>query len=479
MAERAGLEQEAEERAVTRRPGLGGRLAGKSLPGQVFTLAIWPFLEQLLGFCVGMADTVFAGRLPGDVDRVVALDALALGGYFGWFVMVVLAAVSTGAAALVSRAVGAGDQVLARRAFGQALLLGALAGGVTMVVLVLGREGLVRLFGLGGETARLGSIYLLALGLSAPFHGVLFAANAALRGAGDTRTPFFVMGTVNLVNIGLSYVFVYGPGDLGGHGLAGVAAGTALAWVTGAILIVARVMGGGLGDELGGRLGGIELRPHLGTQRRLMRVGVPAGVEMAGVWILQAMVFNMITRLPGEGVMGAHMLAVRVESISFLPGFAIGTAAATLVGQYLGLGDKMRARHAVALCWAASALFMGLFGLLFFFLPETLVRLVVPDSPAVQELATPLVWLAAFFQPFLATTIVLKTAMRGAGDTRAVMLYSYLSMIVFRLVGCYVLGYVIMGELWWIWVAMWMDVIAQAVIFALRYRGDSWLKARV
>ena len=64
---------------------LGGRLAGLSLGKQVLTLAMWPLLEQVLAFFVGLTDLLISGRLAEGAERVAILDAMGLGGYVAWF----------------------------------------------------------------------------------------------------------------------------------------------------------------------------------------------------------------------------------------------------------------------------------------------------------------------------------------------------------------------------------------------------------
>jgi len=116
----------ASQRAAEVR--LGGRLAGLSLPRQVLTLAMWPLMEQVLAFFVGLTDLLIAGRMVDGADRVAVLDAMGLGGYVAWFFNILQAAVATGVMALVSRATGASDHGLANRALGQGLWLGLAAG---------------------------------------------------------------------------------------------------------------------------------------------------------------------------------------------------------------------------------------------------------------------------------------------------------------------------------------------------------------
>ncbi len=453
---------------------LGGRLAGLSIPRQVFVLAIWPLLEQLLGFAVAATDQVLAGRFDAAV-RMDTLDALAVGGYFSWLLMILQGAVGTGGLALISRSTGAGDHGLARRALGQALVLGTAVGFVVMLVSLPLLPLLVRAFGLEGEAADLGVAYLRIVCLSAPFTGFLLAATAGLRGSGDTRTPFFIMTVVNLVNIGFSWLFTFGPEPFGGHGVQGLAAGTVVSWVVGAVL-AGVVLAWSRADF---RLERTHLKPHAETLRRIIRVGLPSAVEVSGMWLINAWLLRLIASLPQEGSLGTHMIAIRIESLSFLPGFALGAASATLAGQYLGLGDRSRAGRAALVAWIYGGVLMTVLGVLFLVFPAQLIGLVVPDSPVHVELGVPLLILAGVSQPFLATVLILKHTFRGTGDTRAVMRISYTSMILFR-VGAATLVYHTMEDgLFWIWVCMTLDLVVQAIVFSRRFFKGDWQLAKV
>ena len=209
-----GASVEASQRAAEVR--LGGRLAGLSLPRQVLTLAMWPLLEQVLAFFVGLTDLLIAGRMVDGADRVAVLDAMGLGGYVAWFFNILQAAVATGVMALVSRATGARDHGLANRALGQGLWLGLAAGMGSWLLLQTGIPHLIRWVGLSAAAGASAEQYLDVLAYSGPFSGVVFAISAALRGSGDTRTPFVAMIVVNVVNVVLSWLLVFAPAPLGG-----------------------------------------------------------------------------------------------------------------------------------------------------------------------------------------------------------------------------------------------------------------------
>jgi len=448
-----------------------------SIHRQVAVLAIWPLLEQVLSFCVGLTDLFIAGRMAGGGERTAVLDAMGLGAYVAWFFGILQGAVATGVMALVARAVGARDWSLAHRGLGQGVWLGLAAGVLSMLLLQSGVDLLIGWIGLTPVAGEAAAVYLRIIATAGPLSGVLFAVNAALRGSGDTRTPFLAMLAVNGVNMVASCLFVFGPGAIGGRGIAGIALGTVTGWAAGLLVVGLMLLRARGEDQLGWRRA--RFRADFDTMSRIVRVGVPQAVEVAGMWLIHAWGVRMIAGLGVAGTLGAHIIAVRIESMSFLPGFAIATAAAALAGQYLGAGSPTQAVRAVRVSWRWSVALMTMMGLAFFLGREQLIGFLAPDSEIHLRLATPLLVVCVFTQPLFATCIVLKTAMRGAGATRLVMSRSFVSMLVFRV-----------GLLWvavdsWnvgltgVWIVFAGDMLAQAVMFTwLHFRGD-WLKARV
>jgi putative MATE family efflux protein len=454
---------------------LTGKLAGLSLPKQVLVLAMWPLFEQILTFFVGLTDLLISGRMAEGVDRIAVLDAMGLAGYVGWFFNILQGAIATGVMALVSRATGARDQSLASRGLGQGLWLGFLAGCGSLILLQLGIPTLIRWIGLTPEASVHAEKFLRVLAYSGPFSGAMFAVNAALRGSGDTRTPFLAMVVVNLVNMAMSWTFVFGPGPWGGHGIAGIAWGTNAGWAAGLFTAVALV---GKRSE-GMRWTLANLKPHWETIRRILRVGAPQSVEIAGMWLIHSFGIHVIATLPVTGALGAHILAIRVESMSYLPGFAIAAAAATLTGQYLGAGSKEMAVRAVRMCWALAAALMGTMGVFFVTCRHLLIGWMAPGSALHEQLAAPLLVVCAISQPFFATCIILKTSMRGAGATGYVMRYAFSSMIFYRVGVLMTLSHFNLLTLTRVWIVLSLDLVTQAIVFSrLHYQGK-WLDARV
>lgn len=451
--------------AADERRELDGLLAGLSLPRQVLTLAVWPFFENILAFLVSFVDTAIAGHLS-----VEATNAIGVGAHVSWLIGLVQASVGIGATAVVARAIGARRRGLANAALGQSLVLALLAGTAIGVVVYVYAEPIGLFTNLSGSSLALCTIYLQRIGAAAPCSALLFVGAAALRGAGDTRTPFIVFIVVNVVNAVLALLFVYAPAPLGGRGVGGIATATFIAWSVGALLItVALTAGWG-----GLRLDPDRLRPRLSTLSLILKVAAPNFLEtFLGLWIANFLVLRIVGQLHDQTAWAAHIVTIRAEALSFMPGYAFGVAAATLAGQYLGLGDPTRARRAILLCWGFGALLMLGMGLLFIAVPEVFVRLIT-DEPEILRASPALLRIAGFSQLFFGTAIILGQGMRGAGDTVATMFLTTFSTYAIRLPLAYLFGIRLGWGLPGIWYALCLELGFRGVIFAIRFLRGRW-----
>jgi len=122
---------------------------------------------------------------------------------------------------------------------------------------------------------------------------------------------------------------------------------------------------------------------------------------------------------------------------------------------------------------------MGALGVLFVALPEVLLGMMSPGGGVEVQQAIPLMLVCGLMQPFFATNIVMKSAMRGAGATKVVMRNSFTVMIVFRVIllplCVKVFGFGLVG-IWWL---MLVDTIVQAVVFTVLFYGKKWLDTEV
>ncbi len=483
-----------------------GRLAGLSLPAAVWILS-WPILaESVLNSLVGLTDTVLAAGLN---DGGAAADAVGGASYVLWFMGLIAQAVGVGATAIISRSVGAGRFAVANAAVGQSLIV-AFAGGVVVGVMVaLMAAPVARLLALTPAATDAFIAYLRISALGVPLGAILFSGIASCRGAGDSLRPLLSMLVVNVVNMVLSYLLsgvdlrtaaasgqpprtlIENPLSLD-LGVRGIAWGTVVAYGVGA-LVTLIILHRGIG---GVRLRWRWLRIHTTTMVRLCRVGIPNFFEMLGMWAGNFLIIMMVGWLGGAsgGTLGAHLIAVRLEAFSYLPGFAFGAAAATLVGQHLGAGNPRSAARAGWLCALLAVAFMGLMGVVFVTLPRQLTGL-LSTQPTHLELVPPLLVIAGLVQIPFGVSIVLRSALRGAGDTRGAMWITWVCTYLVRLPLAYLLSGVdipLPGTdqtipnpspvdlgLPGLWMGLCLEIVVRCAIFTHRYARGAWRSSRV
>lgn len=478
-----------------------GRLAGLSVQRAVVVMAVPVLIESLLSSMVGAVDAIMAARVS-----VAAADAVGGAVYLLWGVGLISAAIGVGATALISRAVGAGRLAAARAALGQAMLL-AIVGGVSAAVLLAwAAPVLARVQSLTGEGEADFINYIRAYCLGLPFSTMMFAANACARGAGDTVRPAFVMVVVNIVNLVLVYVMAI----VLDMGVLGIGLGTSLAHAVGCGIAVWFMRNGVSGVRLDGR----RMAFHGVTMFRLLRLGLPNFAEMFGMWVANYLIILMVGVMnaaaearnaaihgavaasESAGLLGAHLLAIRIEAFSFIFGFGLGIAASALTGQYLGAGAPMMARRAALLCAGAAALAMGTLGVVLIFAGTWLVSL-LSGQPAHAELAPPLLMITGFVQVPFAYAIVLRSALHGAGDVRAVMVLTWICQWGLRLPLCYLLSGVdlplpeVFGGgvlenpspvdwgLTGLWTGLCAEIALRSLFYTGRFLGGKWMRARV
>lgn len=465
-------------------PAAPDRLS-RPLGRQVLALALPALAQQYLHLVVQLSDQFLAGRFPlaDESGRDRYLSALNTAGYLYWFVSSYTVLVSVGSTALVARSVGAKDWAMARHATGQSVLLAVAFGLLGSAVGLLGLPDLIRALQLTGDAARVCGEFLTPLAALLAFQVTESACAACLAGAGDTRTGLKVLGLVAVLNVPLAWGLCFGVGPLPGLGFVGIALGTGLSHVIGCVTLLVILARGRSGLKL--QLA--HLAPDVPLIRRLLWVSVPAAVDSLSVAFFQLWFLSLVNRL-GTVASAAHGIALRWEALGFLAGGAFGTAAMAMVGQNLGAREPARA----ARCgWTAYAIGGGVMcgmGVLFVLFARPMFRLFCPtdDLRPVIDAGVPALRLIAVAMPALAAQIVFTSALRGAGDSRMPVLFSWLGFLGVRIPLGHVLALpeVDLGPLGVVpgydmgligaWIAMCADIWIRGTFFALRFAGDRW-----
>ncbi|MFN9199579.1 MAG: MATE family efflux transporter, partial [Planctomycetaceae bacterium] len=178
---------------------------------QVLALALPALGEQLLNFTVALYDTFLAGYIStGGHETGLYTTTVGIASYLGWLASLLFALVGTGTTALVSRARGRGDLAEANRFANRSLLLVTPLALLIAGALYAAAPTLAARAGLLGESAQVLTTYLRTDALGQLLFGYCLVGAAALRGMGDMRTPMWILGGVNLLNMLVATAMVFG-----------------------------------------------------------------------------------------------------------------------------------------------------------------------------------------------------------------------------------------------------------------------------
>ena len=427
--------------------------------------------EQVLVMLVGFSDTLLAGHYLSESH----LAAMTVISYALWMLTNLFAFVAIGAVAMTARFVGAGDWPAANRVVGQSFLLGGILALVFTTCGVLWGDHLAGALRLEGEPAALATRYLRILMPMLPMMMLEAVGIGCLRGAGNMVAGLITMILVNVINVSVAWSLLLGLGPWPPMGWDALPIGTACGHAAGGLIPLAVL----LASRGGLRLALRPVRPDFRLMRRILRIGIPGGIDVLSIVGCQLIFISIVNRLSTDEV-AAHGVAIRIESLAYLPGYAFQVAAATMAGQYLGARDYAQAGGSVLVACLASGTLLTGAGMLLYFEAQQLVDLFVSGGQTgVAAIAPALLRIVSIAMPPLAIVQVLTGALRGAGDTRWPLAFTFIGFVGVRLPAAYLLaiawGWGIKGA----WYAMVADVLVRCALVSYRFAHGGWKRTEV
>lgn len=421
----------------------------------------------------GLVSTVvfFSDRLMLGWVGPTALGSMQLSAPVVWSVHSVFGVFAVGLLAVVGRATGAGDGPRAQAATSVTLALGLLVGLVVSALgVALSGRIAVAMAGAAPDMAPVrdaGAAYMRVVFAATGPVFLAVAGIAGLQARGDTRTPMRIAAITGVVNFAASAALIFGVGPLPALGVVGAAAGSAVAFVLqAALVVVALVRRGALAPWA---VWGASWRGHL---QPIVSISGPALGERL-IFHAGFLLFAGIVARLGADATAANQSLVAIESVGFISANGFGVAAGALVAQKLGAG---RPDDAEAMGWTAAAaggVALGVVSVVFWMAPELLVG-AFSDDPAIVAMGVRCLRVAAFAQPLMAITDALAFSLRGAGDTRSPMLVALVGPVLVRLSACWLLAVHLEMGLLGIWIGTTLDWGVRVVWLAWIFSRGRW-----
>ncbi len=440
----------------------------KTLIVTILTLA-WPtMLEQLMQTAVQYIDTAMVGSLGTEATAAVGATSTV-----NWLIGSTISAISVGFLSFIAKARGAQEHDSARRAAAQSVLAVLLAGAFfTVATLSLSRiipvwmQVDISIRELAGDY-----FFILYLPMLPRTASIIFGT--VLRAAGDTKTPMKIGVAVNIINVVLNFFMIYPTRSItvfsynvtiygAGMGVIGAAIASAVAFTVGGICITAVLF---CHREISPK--GQSFKPDVQILKPCMRVALPNMFQRFGTSLGYVAFAGMINAL-GDISTAAHTIANTVESAFYIPGYGMQTAAATLMGNAYGEGDKKKMRSLSSMFIPIEIFLMIISGSALFMFAPSLMR-IFSDSPEVISLGSAVLRMVAVSEPFYGFSIVVEGMMQGVGKTKAPFVYNIIGMWCVRIVGTYICTKLLGLGLVSAWACMIMHNLLLFVFFSVSF----------
>ena len=412
----------------------GKTLTHNEMLSLIVGLSIPSILAQVTNVLMFYIDAAMVGKLGATASIGLVESAT-------WLFGGLCSAVSLGFSVQVAHFIGANDFVKARQVMRHALVA-TLA--FSLLVTLCASLIAFRLPGWlrgGDDIAHDASLYFLIYALSVPFLQLGILSSNMLKSAGNMQIPSIMSVLMCVLDVCFNYLFIY----VAGLGVPGAALGTVLS-----IAIVASV------EAWFALFRSSILALRLDKERF--------------VWIVSTYIVAPL----GNFAIAANTFAITAESLCYMPGYGIGDAATTLVGQSMGAGQYGLCRSFAKLTVGMGMAVMALMGVVMYVFAPEMIGLMTPVEE-IRDLGTQVLRIEAFAEPMFAAAIVGNCVCVGAGDTLKPSLMNLASMWGVRLTLAAVLAhwYGLQG----VWTAMAIELTFRGTLFLVRLKWGAWLRA--
>lgn len=414
-------------------------------------------IEQLLAVFVGMADSIMVANVgEAAVSGVSLVDNIMI------LIINIFAALATGGAVVAGQYIGRKDEKSACKAATQLVWFVSLSAVAIMILVYFGKDIILnQVFGhITAEVKGHADIYLLIVTASIPFIALYNGGAAIFRAMGNSQVSMRVSLLMNAINVTGNAILVFGLRI----GTAGVAIPTLISRMVAAIVITVLLCNQTRILHIERTL---KIRFDGRMIRKILAIGVPNGLENSMFQLGKILVLSLVSTF-GTYAIAANAVSNAIALFQILPGMAISLAITTVISQCVGANDYEQVHYYLKKLLAIIYVAMvGTVALIFLALPLILKAYNLSDQTAAAAtniihfhgISAMIIWPLSFALP---------AAYRAAGDAKACMYTSIVSMWIFRIGFSYLVGKYMGLGVFGVWVAMVIDWVVRAICFIIR-----------
>lgn len=427
----------------------------------IVSLSIPSILAQITTVMMFFIDASMVGHLGAEASASIGLVESTT-----WLMGSVMSAASMGFSVQVSHFIGANDFFKARQVFRHGLLCG-LAFSLIIATIGTSIHSVLPLWlGGGNDINHDASQYYLVFSLTMPFILLFHLSASMIKCSGNMQLPSLMSILLCVLDVIFNYLFIY----ILHLGVVGAAIGTSMAYISTSLPIA--WMATRRNRILALQLDNVPFKWVWDYVTKAIRISLPMAIQsvlMSGAQIVSTLIVAPL----GNIAIASNSFAITAESLCYMPGYGIGDAATTLVGQTYGAGRKDLCKSFAHMTVGLGMLVMAFMGLIMYIFAPEMIGLLSPVE-SIRTLGTTILRIEAFAEPFFAASIVVYSICVGAGDTLRPAIMNLVSMWCVRLTLAAWLArdYGLKG----VWTAMAIELTFRGSIFLYRLFRGNWLK---
>ena len=406
---------------------------------EILYLAIPAVGEMTLYMMIWIFDTMMIGKYGGQL--AVSSVGLSTEIIYSFFNIIIAVGISTALTSLVSRAIGSKDYKKAEIIANAGIKIAVVLAFIFFSLLFFIPDKILNLAGATKEMLPLATRYAKISSFSFFLLTLSSTTNGVFRGVKDTKTSLYVAGSINIVNLFLDYVLIFGNLGFPEWGITGAAVATVAGNFIGILLQWSRL------KKLPFK---ISLFSYVSKKDiwEIIRFAIPSGLQEANFSLSRLLGLTFILSL-GTTAFAANQIGIAIEAISTMPGWGVAIACTALVGHSIGENNQNKSQEYTLYSTIIASIFMGVLAVFFFFVPKTLVSFFINKQEInVIRIGAICLQVAAFEQIPIAIVTVLGSYFKGIGNPKTPFYVSFFTNWFLRLpyfyskITClYLLGY--------------------------------------
>ena len=430
---------------------------------EILYLAIPAVGEMTLYMMIWIFDTMMIGKYGGQL--AVSSVGLSTEIIYSFFNIIIAVGVSTALTSLISRAIGSKDYKKAEIIANAGIKIAVVLAFIFFSLLFFVPDKILNLAGATKEMLPLATRYAKISSFSFFLLTLSSTTNGIFRGIKDTKTSLYVAGSINIVNLFLDYVLIFGNLGFPEWGITGAAVATVAGNFIGILLQWSRL------KKLPFK---ISLFSYVSKKDiwEIIRFAVPSGLQEANFSLSRLLGLTFILSL-GTTAFAANQIGIAIEAISTMPGWGVAIACTALVGHSIGENKPDKSQEYTLYSTIIASIFMGILACFFFFIPKTLVSFFINKQEIdVIKIGAICLQVAAFEQIPIAIVTVLGSYFKGIGNPKTPFYVSFFTNWFLRLPIAFYLISILRLPVYIYWFITTFQWLVESVILYYLYRKN-------